>query len=168
MLTVFATSGIIRRELVELQGQHGHCPLILSHKRNPTYSVDIFATFREEVGSAMAKQWFRERECIHRDEGAEGESYSGVYYVQALQRLPIDQAMQIARKIEFLFLGGRAAHRCLALPGVCRGAWYSRHAARNHAEFPKTSLISQPDWQHLTRKVKVMPDEERAQIPTNR
>ena len=46
----------------------------------------------------MAKQWFRERECIHREEGAEVESYSGVYYVQALQRLPVDQAMEIARK----------------------------------------------------------------------
>jgi hypothetical protein len=51
----------------------------------------------------MAKQWFRERECIHIEEGAEGESYSGVYYVQALQRLPIDQAMQIARKIGSFF-----------------------------------------------------------------
>jgi hypothetical protein len=51
----------------------------------------------------MAKQWFRERECIHRDEGAEGESYSGVYYVQALQRLPIDNAMQIAKKVESFF-----------------------------------------------------------------
>jgi len=51
----------------------------------------------------MAKQWFRERECIHRDEGAEVESYSGVYYVQALQRLPIDQAMEMARKVGSFF-----------------------------------------------------------------
>jgi hypothetical protein len=51
----------------------------------------------------MAKQWFRERECIHREDGAEGESYSGVFYVQALQRLPIDDAMQIAKKVESFF-----------------------------------------------------------------
>ncbi|MGI8735087.1 MAG: hypothetical protein ACR2LM_17505 [Pyrinomonadaceae bacterium] len=51
----------------------------------------------------MAKQWFRERECIHKEEGAEGESYSGVFYVQALQRLPIDQAMLIAGKVGSFF-----------------------------------------------------------------
>lgn len=51
----------------------------------------------------MAKQWFRERECIHKDEGAEGESYSGVFYVQALQRLPIDKAMLIASKVGSFF-----------------------------------------------------------------
>ena len=51
----------------------------------------------------MAKQWFRERECIHREEGAEGESYNGVFYVQALQRLSIDSAMQIAAKVESFF-----------------------------------------------------------------
>ena len=51
----------------------------------------------------MAKQWFRERECIHRDGGAEGEAYSGVFYVQALQRLPIDSAMLMAGKVESFF-----------------------------------------------------------------
>lgn len=51
----------------------------------------------------MAKQWVRERECIHRDEGAAGESYSGVFYVQALQRLPIARAMQIAGKVGSFF-----------------------------------------------------------------
>ena len=51
----------------------------------------------------MAKQWFRERECIHREEGAQGESYSGVFYLQALQRLPIDGAMEIAAKVESFF-----------------------------------------------------------------
>lgn len=49
------------------------------------------------------KQVFRERECIHRDEGADGEFYNGVFYVQALQRLPIDQAMQIASKVSSFF-----------------------------------------------------------------
>jgi hypothetical protein len=51
----------------------------------------------------MPKQWFRERECIHKDSGAPGESYSGVYSLQALQRLPIDNAMQMARRVESFF-----------------------------------------------------------------
>ena len=51
----------------------------------------------------MKKQLFRERECAHRDEGAEGEFYNGAFYVQALQRLPIDEAMRIASKISSFF-----------------------------------------------------------------
>jgi hypothetical protein len=49
------------------------------------------------------KQVFRERECIHRDEGVEGEFYNGVFYVQALQQLSIDQAMQVAGKVSSFF-----------------------------------------------------------------
>lgn len=49
------------------------------------------------------KQVFRERECIHRDEGAEGEFYNGVFYVQALQRLPVNDAMQVAAKVSSFF-----------------------------------------------------------------
>lgn len=49
------------------------------------------------------KQVFRERECIHREEGAEGEFYNGVFYVQALQRLPVDGAMQVAGKVSSFF-----------------------------------------------------------------
>ena len=49
------------------------------------------------------KQVFRERECIHRDEGVEGEFYNGVFYLQALQQLPIDQALQIAAKVSSFF-----------------------------------------------------------------
>lgn len=51
----------------------------------------------------MRKQVFRERECIHRDEGADGEFYNGVFYVQALQRLPVDRAMQVAAKVSSFF-----------------------------------------------------------------
>lgn len=51
----------------------------------------------------MKKQMFRERECIHRDEGAEGEFYNGVFYIQALQRLPVDRAMQVASKVSSFF-----------------------------------------------------------------
>jgi hypothetical protein len=49
------------------------------------------------------KQVYRERECIHRDEGAEGEFYNGAFYVQALQQLPIDRAMQVAGKVGSFF-----------------------------------------------------------------
>lgn len=49
------------------------------------------------------KQVFRERECIHREEDTEGEFYNGVFYLQALQRLPIDRAMQVAGKVGSFF-----------------------------------------------------------------
>lgn len=51
----------------------------------------------------MTRRMFRERECIHRDEGAEGEFYNGVFYVQALQRLRVDHAVQVASKISSFF-----------------------------------------------------------------
>lgn len=51
----------------------------------------------------MKKQMFQERECLHREEGAEGEFYNGVFYLQALQRLPIDKAVQVARKVSSFF-----------------------------------------------------------------
>lgn len=46
---------------------------------------------------------FRERECIHRDQGAEGDFYNGVFYVQALQRLRVDQAVEMAGKVSSFF-----------------------------------------------------------------
>ena len=49
------------------------------------------------------RQVFRERECIHRDEGADGEFYNGAFYVQALQQLPVDQAMEVAGKVGSFF-----------------------------------------------------------------
>ena len=51
----------------------------------------------------MKRQVFRERECIHRDQSAEGDFYNGVFYVQALQRLPVDAAMQVASKVSPFF-----------------------------------------------------------------
>jgi hypothetical protein len=51
----------------------------------------------------MKKQEYRLRECIHQDDGVEGEYYNGVFYVQALQRLPIDAAMQMAKKVSSFF-----------------------------------------------------------------
>lgn len=49
------------------------------------------------------QQMFRERECIHREEGAEGEYYNGAFYVQALQRLRVDDAVKIAGKVGSFF-----------------------------------------------------------------
>ena len=51
----------------------------------------------------MTRQVFRERECVHRDEGADGEFYNGVFYVQALQRLRVNQAVQVASKVSSFF-----------------------------------------------------------------
>ena len=51
----------------------------------------------------MTRQMFRERECIHRDDGAGGDFYNGVFYVQALQRLRVDQAVKIAGKVSSFF-----------------------------------------------------------------
>jgi len=54
-------------------------------------------------GIIMTRQMFRERECIHRDEGADGDFYNGVFYIQALQRLRVDQAVKIAGKVSSFF-----------------------------------------------------------------
>lgn len=51
----------------------------------------------------MGKQTYRERECIHREEGAEGDFYNGAFYLQALQRLRVDHAVQIASKVSSFF-----------------------------------------------------------------
>ena len=51
----------------------------------------------------MTRQTFRERECIHRGEGAEGDFYNGVFYIQALQRLRVNDAVQMAGKVTSFF-----------------------------------------------------------------
>jgi hypothetical protein len=51
----------------------------------------------------MKRQMFRERECIHREEGADGDFYNGVFYIQALQRLRVDDAVQMAAKVTSFF-----------------------------------------------------------------
>jgi hypothetical protein len=51
----------------------------------------------------MTKQKFRERECIHREEGADGDFYNGVFYIQALQRLRVDHAVKMAGKVSSFF-----------------------------------------------------------------
>ena len=47
----------------------------------------------------MKKQTFRERECLHREAGNEGDFYNGVFYVQAIQRLSAEDALKVAGKI---------------------------------------------------------------------
>jgi hypothetical protein len=51
----------------------------------------------------MSKQVFRERECIHRDKGADGEFFNGVLYVKALGRFQIGEAMEIASMVSPFF-----------------------------------------------------------------
>ena len=51
----------------------------------------------------MTRQTYRERECIHRDEGADGDFYNGAFYVQALQRLRVDAAVKMAGKVSSFF-----------------------------------------------------------------
>ncbi len=47
----------------------------------------------------MKKQFMFERECVHRDRGADGDSYNGMFFVQALQRLQSADALKIAGKV---------------------------------------------------------------------
>jgi hypothetical protein len=68
----------------------------------------------------MTKQVFRERECIHRDEGAQGEFYNGVFYIQALQRLRVDEAVEIAGKVSPFFWSD-APHIIVWLCSECAG-----------------------------------------------
>jgi hypothetical protein len=47
----------------------------------------------------MKRQFFYERECVHRDGGAEGDLYNGMFFIQALQRLQSDEAVKVAAKV---------------------------------------------------------------------
>lgn len=47
----------------------------------------------------MKKQFIFERECIHRDKGAEGDFYNGMIFIKALQRLQSNDAVKMAGKI---------------------------------------------------------------------
>ena len=82
--------------------------------------MNIFRVRREEAGTSMKKQMFRERECIHREKDAEGEFYNGVFYVQALQRLPIDHAMKVAGRVGSFFWSD-APHTLVWLCNACAG-----------------------------------------------
>ena len=54
---------------------------------------------RERKATPMKRQFFYERECVHRDRGADGDVYNGMFFIQALQRLPSEEAVRIAGKV---------------------------------------------------------------------
>ena len=45
------------------------------------------------------KQFYYERECVHRDKGRDGEVYNGMFFIQALQRLQCDDAVRVASRV---------------------------------------------------------------------
>ena len=47
----------------------------------------------------MKRQVVFERECMHRDYGADGDTYNGMFFIQALQRLQSDEAVKVASKV---------------------------------------------------------------------
>lgn len=71
------------------------------------YTSDVeTATAKKHVPSRSSShrtRHTRERVCCHRDKGAEGEFYRGVFYLQALQRLRVDEAVRMAAKVEPFF-----------------------------------------------------------------
>jgi hypothetical protein len=54
---------------------------------------------RREGRIASMKKFLVERECVHRDDGGDGEVYNGMFYVQAIQRLTIEAAMKVAKQV---------------------------------------------------------------------
>lgn len=56
-----------------------------------------------------SEQDFKERECVHRARGAEGEYYRGLKYVKGLQRLRSAAAVNFAGKVAPFFWSD-AAH----------------------------------------------------------
>lgn len=51
----------------------------------------------------MKKQFFLERECIHRENAVEGDVFSGVVFVEAIQHLGGEAAMKFASRISPFF-----------------------------------------------------------------
>jgi len=47
----------------------------------------------------MNRQFYFERECVHRDKGADGDVYNGLFFVKALQRLQSNDAVRVAGKV---------------------------------------------------------------------
>ena len=45
------------------------------------------------------KQFFLERECVHRDKGRDGEVYNGIFFIKAIQRLQAEAAVKVAGKV---------------------------------------------------------------------
>ena len=51
----------------------------------------------------MKRQFLFERECIHRDQGVDGDAYNGMFFIQALQRMHSDDAVRMAAKVSPFF-----------------------------------------------------------------
>jgi hypothetical protein len=51
----------------------------------------------------ISEESLRERECIHRQRGAEGAFYRGESYIGALQRMRNEAAMRMAGKVGAFF-----------------------------------------------------------------
>jgi hypothetical protein len=51
----------------------------------------------------MKRQFLFERECIHRDHGVEGDTYNGMFFIQALQRMNSEEAVRMAAKVAPFF-----------------------------------------------------------------
>ena len=47
----------------------------------------------------MKRQFFYERECCHRDNSTDGDTYNGIFFIQALQRLQSDDAVKMSGKV---------------------------------------------------------------------
>ncbi len=67
------------------------------------------------------EETFRERECVHRRQGAAGEFYRGTTYLQMLQRLrPTTAATEFAARVSSFFWSDAAqimvwlCHDCAA------------------------------------------------------
>jgi len=58
---------------------------------------------RERKVTLMKRQFFYERECVHREGGADGDTYNGMFFIQALQRLQSDDAVRMAAKVSPFF-----------------------------------------------------------------
>ena len=52
---------------------------------------------------ARVERSYRERECVHRHEGTEGEFYLGASYVQSLMRLRAAAATEFANRVTSFF-----------------------------------------------------------------
>jgi hypothetical protein len=68
----------------------------------------------------MTMQMFRERECIHREERSQGDFYNGAFYIQALQRLRVDEAVKVAGRVSSFFWAD-APHIIVWLCDDCAG-----------------------------------------------
>ena len=85
----------------------------------------------------MKKQFFFERECIHRDQ-AEGDLYNGMFFVQAMQRLQTEEAMKMASKVTpFYWVDAPRVHG-VAVP---RMRFRTAHQRRSPRGSPKCSTI---------------------------